>query len=126
MTCRARPRPAAQAAILGLLSLVLLFRTLIPAGYMIAPAGGGLALTLCEAAAPPESAHHQGHEAPAKPKQPCAYAALAAPVLPPAPPPLATPPPPPDSAAAGRVAPESVPPAPAALPPPSTGPPHLV
>ena len=110
---------------LAMLAFVLLFRTLIPAGYMIAPTDGGLALTLCEAAAPP-AAHHDGHESPARPKQPCAYAALAAPALPPAPPLIAGPPPPPESAPAAWIVPESIPPGPASLPPPSTGPPHLV
>lgn len=111
---------------LALLSLVLLFQTLIPAGYMIAPSGGGLALTLCEAAAPPASMHHQGHEAPAKPKQTCAYAALAAPALPPAPPLIGISPSPTDSAPAAWIAPTSISPQPVALPPPSTGPPHRV
>jgi hypothetical protein len=111
---------------LAMLALVLLFRTLIPAGYMIAPSAGGVALTLCESVAPPASAHHRGHEAPAKPKQPCAYAALAAPALPPAPPLIGTPPPPPDSAAAGWIVPASISPEPASLPPPSTGPPYRV
>ena len=111
---------------LALLSLVLLFRTLIPAGYMIAPSSGGIALTLCEAAAPAASAHHDGHEAPAQPTQPCAYAALAAPALPPEPPPFGTPLPPSDSASVGWIAPASIPLGPASLPPPSTGPPHRV
>ncbi len=111
---------------LALLALVLLFRTLIPAGYMIAPAPGGLALTLCEAPAPPASPHHQGHEAPAKPKQPCAYAALAAPALPPAPPLIEAPPPRAESIPTARIALYSIPPGPASPPPPSTGPPHRV
>ena len=110
---------------LALLAFVLLFRTLVPAGYMIAPADGGLALTLCEAASAPASAHHQGHEAPAEPKQSCAYAALAAPALPPAPPlfeaPAAL-----GAAPAPSLAPASIKPGPASLPPPSTGPPHRV
>ena len=111
---------------LAMLALVLLFRTLIPAGYMLAPSGGGLALTLCEAAAPPASAHHDGHDAPTKPRQPCAYAALAAPALPPAPPLIGTPPSSPETVSADRVAPASIPPSPASPPPPSTGPPHRV
>jgi hypothetical protein len=110
---------------LALLSLVLLFRTLVPAGYMLAPSGGGLALTLCETAAPPASAHHEGHGAPTSQKQPCAYAALAAPALPPAPPLIGTAPPPPEPAPAAG-APASIGPDPASPPPPSTGPPARV
>ena len=124
MTALSRPRFAARAAILAALTLVLLFRTLIPAGYMIAPTGGWPVLTLCESS-PPAAAHHEGHDQPAKPKQPCAYAALASPALPPAPPLFAAPsypsrPAAPQRAAGARTAPE-----PASLPPPSTGPPHL-
>lgn len=122
---RVRFRFVAHAAMLALLSIVLLSRTLIPAGYMIAPSGGWPILTLCEAAAPPASAHHEGHHPPAEPKQPCAYAALASPALPPAPPPIGIPPPP-EPAPAGWAAQNSVSPGPASFPPPSTGPPHRV
>lgn len=111
---------------LALLSLVLLFRTLIPAGYMIAPSGDGVTLTFCEAGAPAASVHHEGHDSPARPKQPCAYAALAAPAIPPSPPLIGTPPSPPDSASSDWIAPTSIAPEPASPPPPSTGPPHRV
>lgn len=111
---------------LAMLALVLLFRTLIPAGYMIAPRHGGLALTLCEGRAAPATTGHEGHEAPSAPKQPCAYAALAAPALPPAPPQIGTPLPPPASASELRTAPAAIRPGPLSLPPPSTGPPHQV
>ena len=126
MTTRANPRSAAQAAILAVLAFVLLLRTLVPAGYMIAPSGGWPVLTLCEAAAPIAPAGHEGHDAPAEPKQPCAYAALASPVLPPAPPTISLPPSPPEAALPGRVQRDPYRPAPASLPPPSTGPPHRV
>jgi hypothetical protein len=118
-----RTRPAAQAAILALLALVLVLRTAIPAGYMIAPSSGGLAFTLCEASVPAPSPHHQGHETPAKPKPPCAYAALAAPALPPGPPLVLAPPPPPEASPAGGAGTAAIAPEPASPPPPSTGPP---
>ena len=123
MTSGGLPRFGANAAMLAMLALALLSRTLIPAGYMIAPAGGWPMLTLCEAPATPASAHHQGHHPPAKPKLPCAYAALASPALPPAPPPFAVPPNPPEAAMPDRQGPDSVSAGPASLPPPSTGPP---
>jgi hypothetical protein len=125
VTIRGLPHLAAQAAILAMLALTLLSRTLIPAGYMIAPSAGGPVLTLCEAAAP-ASMHHEGHHPPAKPKPACAYAALASPALPPAPPPFAAPPSPPETVLPPQAAPDSVAPRPAALPPPSTGPPARV
>jgi hypothetical protein len=121
---RACPNPFAKAAMLAMLALVLLFRT-VPAGYMIAPSIGGLALTPCDSAAASPPAHHQGHEAPAKPKPPCAYAALAAPALPPAAP-LLEAPSPPEAAGTAPLAPASIQPDPASLPPPSTGPPNRV
>lgn len=109
-----------------MLALVLLFRTLVPAGYMIAPSGGWPVLTLCETPAPAALAGHDGHHPPAEPKQPCAYAALASPVLPPAPPQVLAPPSEPGPALAARAASDPFLPGPASFPPPSTGPPHLV
>jgi hypothetical protein len=111
---------------LAMLALALLSKTLIPAGYMIAPTGGWPMLTLCEASAAPASAHHEGHRPPAKPNTPCAYAALTSPALPPAPPPFAAPPGPPETVLPGWTAPASVSPGPASPPPPSTGPPARV
>ena len=111
---------------LAMLALALLSRTLIPAGYMIAPSDGWPVLTLCEAPAAPASMHHDGHDPPAKPKPTCAYAALASPALPPAPPPFAAPPSPPETVPPGWMAPASVSPGPASPPPPSTGPPAHV
>jgi hypothetical protein len=109
-----------------MLAFILLARTLIPAGYMIAPAGGWPVLTFCEATSAPAPAHHEGHHPPSRPKPHCAYAALASPALPPAPPLFADPPNLPGSALPGWIAPASVPPGPASLPPPSTGPPVRV
>lgn len=117
-----------------LLAFVLLFRLLIPAGYMIGPDNAGRpGLILCGAAAKamtapdPHEGHRAEHEAPAEPAQPpCPYAALAAPVLPPSPPLALAPPPavpaPPVPAPAGNPA----GPAMAAPPPPATGPPPPV
>lgn len=79
----------------SVLALVLLFRLLIPSGYMIAPDGDGRpGLILCagQALTAAEPSLHDGHDAhPADPapdpqEPPCAYAALAAPPLPPEPP----------------------------------------
>jgi hypothetical protein len=111
---------------LAMLALVLLFRTLVPAGYMIAPSAGWPILTPCEAPAPSASADHDGHHTPAEPKQPCAYAALASPVLPPAPAEIGAPPTVPGPAPAGRADRDPFLPGPASFPPPSTGPPHRV
>lgn len=115
------------------LALLLLFRLLIPSGYMIAPDGEGrpgLALCAAPARAAAEAAMNGGHDRhPADPapsgtgELPCAFAASPAPPLPPDPP-----------AFAARVPVAAVPPAvpagaltvqvmPAAAPPPSTGPP---
>lgn len=118
----------------SLLAFVLLFRLLIPAGYMIAPDGEGRpGLILCAAPAKPiaKPALHSGHDRhpadPASPSEPpCAYAALAAPPLPPEPPLVAP-----------RILTASVPPdlpagselqrvAPASPPPPARGPPLSV
>lgn len=117
----------------SLLAFVLLFRLMVPAGYMIGPDGGGrpgLALCAGMAAATAESESHEGHnggsEAPAPAERgatPCAYAALGTPPLPPAPPVFPTP--------SGTVEPSlaGVPldgvrhSALAAPPPPATGPP---
>lgn len=120
----------------SLLALVLLFRLLIPSGYMIAPdQAGRLGLALCgvpaEAAA--RSASHGGHDAhpadsaPSRPGEaPCPFAAVSAPPLPPEPPTLAP---------RGPVSSVSQDPTPhrdhprvarAAPPPPATGPPATV
>jgi hypothetical protein len=116
-----------------LLALVLLFRLLVPVGYMIGPDSGGRpGLVLCAATAgtKAERTPHHGHDhnpeapAPAEPgKIPCAYAALGAPPLPPAPPIFVPPalPEAPDLVAA-RVD-VVARPALASPPPPSTGPP---
>ena len=91
----------APPALLALLMLALFLRLWVPAGYMIAPtAAGWPALTLCPGttapvAAAPHYAHHSGmahhgsshqHEPGHDSNVPCAYSALAAPVLPPSPP----------------------------------------
>ncbi len=118
-----------------LLALVLLFRLLIPAGYMIAPGDDGRpGLILCGAAAAaaiedpaPHEGHHPADPAPSKAADPpCPYAAQAAPVLPPSPPiappqPLAADGPLPPTPAAALAK-----PALAAPPPPATGPPSSV
>jgi hypothetical protein len=83
----------------ALLALVLLFRLLVPSGYMIAADRDGTPqLMLCAApvqapAKPAVDGDHEGHSAdPAGPapsnpgEQPCPFAALAAPHLPPEPP----------------------------------------
>lgn len=116
------------------LALLLLFRMLIPSGYMIAPDYSGRpGLTLCAAPATAQPALHDGHDGhpansgPSKPgERPCPFAALAAPPLAPTPPAV-----PPHVAAA--VLPPDLP-APADLPriasaappPPATGPPLSV
>ncbi|HET9638622.1 MAG TPA: DUF2946 family protein [Allosphingosinicella sp.] len=118
------------------LALLLLFRLLIPSGYMIAPDHQGRpGLTLCAApaqaaAGPARHGSHDGHPddpAPSKPgERPCPFAALAAPPLPPAPP-----------AVVPRIAAAAIQPdlparsdlprvARAAPPPPARGPPLLV
>lgn len=116
-------------AFAALLALVLLFRLLVPGGYMIGSDDAGrIGLILCgsagAAAAESDEHHKAGHEMPAEPVQPpCPYAALAAPVLPPLPP-LAVPPPPiGDSRTESGWEGDPVRPAPAAPPPPATGPP---
>ncbi|HYD37514.1 MAG TPA: hypothetical protein VEA60_07865 [Allosphingosinicella sp.] len=109
-----------------MLALVLLSRTLIPAGYMIAPAGGWAVLTPCEGPAFAAAADHRGHHPPAKPEPPCAYAALASPPLPPAAPLFAAPVLAPEVGTPAWLAPSPAPAGSASLPPPSTGPPVLV
>lgn len=115
------------------LALLLMFRLIIPTGYMIAPdAGGAPGLVLCVPKGQPaaEAKGHGGHErapaeqAPAEPgERPCAFAALSAPPVPPAPPVVPT-----------RALPVAAPlelvaaavlrrTAPAVSPPPATGPP---
>jgi hypothetical protein len=116
------------------LALLLLFRLLIPSGYMIAPDHEGRpGLALCAAPAKPtaDSAPHGGHEGhpgenptPSKPGEiPCPFAALASPPLPPEPPAFAP-------RAPFAAIPQELPARPdlplvasAAPPPPPTGPP---
>ncbi|HEX8308580.1 MAG TPA: hypothetical protein VF645_09210 [Allosphingosinicella sp.] len=118
------------------LALLLLFRLLIPSGYMIAADSGGkpgLALCAAPARAAAQAALHGSHDghpddpAPSRAGEiPCAFASLAAPPLPPAPP-----------AVEARIPAVALPPAlpaasdlrpvaPAASPPPARGPPRLV
>lgn len=79
------------------LALLLLFRLLIPSGYMIVPdheGRPGLALCAAPGQAAAEAALHGGHDghpaddpAPSRPGEiPCPFAALASPPLPPEPP----------------------------------------
>lgn len=115
------------------LALVLLFRLLVPGGYMIGTDHAGRpGLVLCAgtAAATAERASHQGHgggsEAPAPAESgttPCAYAALGTPPLPPAPPVLPTPSPAVGPTLAGAPLDGVRHSALAAPPPPATGPP---
>jgi hypothetical protein len=109
-----------------MLAFVLLFRILVPAGYMIAPSDGWPVLTLCEAATPGVPDEHGGHHPASEPKPSCAYAALASPALPPAPPSVGIPPLAPEPAPAGLETRDSFRAGPASLPPPATGPPHRV
>lgn len=118
------------------LALLLLFRLLIPSGYMIAPdheGRPGLALCAAPARAAAEPAAHGDHDghpsdpAPSKPgERPCPFAAVAAPPLPPAP--AALPAGVPAVAALPDLPASSDPPrvARAAPPPPATGPPSSV
>ena len=117
------------------LALLLLFRLLIPSGYMIAPdpeGTPGLALCAGPARAAVQAAMHGTHDghpdpAPSSPDEiPCAFAALAAPPLPPEPPVVVPhfqsaglPPDLPSNPDLRQVA-------PAAPPPPARGPPLLV
>lgn len=120
----------------SVLALLLLFKLLVPAGYMIAAGGDGApGLVLCSPEAQPraQTADHGGHDrAPADQApsssgdRPCAFAALGAPPLPPPPPAL------PPQAPTAAVPPD-LPEAPAlrrlgaaAPPPPATGPPSDV
>lgn len=114
-------------------ALLLLFRLLIPSGFMIAPDHEGRpGLVLCSAPVPAavDTAQHSGHDrhpadpAPSNPGEiPCPFAALAAPPLPPEPPTVEP------KAQASAVQPEppadsGFPPvAPASPPPPARGPP---
>jgi hypothetical protein len=117
----------------AMLALVLLFRLMVPTGYMIGPDQGGRpGLVLCGAGptvtpAPAQQHRHKGHPAaPAAPRSselPCPYAALAAPPPPPAPPALLSPAPAPPSPPAVVPAESPGQPGPAAPPPPATGPP---
>jgi hypothetical protein len=115
------------------LALLLLFRLLIPSGYMIAPdrdGRPGLELCAAPARAAADAAINGGHDrhpadqAPAETRElPCAFAAPAAPPLPPEPPAVA-----PRSPAAAvppdmPTGPSLVRVAPAAPRPPATGPP---
>jgi hypothetical protein len=72
---------------LVLVAMVLATRLLVPAGFMVS-AGHGAALIACPGVAPAAAEAHRGHHAhrdsPAPHQaadQPCAFAALAAPVL---------------------------------------------
>ena len=119
-----------------LLVLLLLFRLLIPTGYMIVPDHEGRpGLALCGVTAPASAApaSHGGHDAhdpdraPPNPgDRPCPYAALAAPPLPPSPP--AVRPPAPVAVLSLFLPARSEFPriAPASPPPPARGPPILV
>jgi hypothetical protein len=115
------------------IALLLLFRLLVPSGYMIAPdpeGRPGLALCAAPARAAAQAAIAGDHDrhpvdpAPAEAAElPCAFAAPAAPPLPPGPPVLAPRIP---ASALSRARPagaDLVRVATAALPPPSTGPP---
>ena len=117
------------------LALLLLFRLLIPSGYMIAPDSEGrpgFALCAAPARAAVQAAMHGAHDghpdpAPAGASEiPCAFAALAAPPLPPQPPLV----PPRSQAPADPLelpgASDLRQVAPAAPPPPARGPPLLV
>ncbi|MFL6843454.1 MAG: DUF2946 family protein [Allosphingosinicella sp.] len=82
----------------ALLALLLVFRLLVPAGWMIAPSqAGGPGFVLCDgavAAAPAMHGHARDHDGPAPAKTSdghCPYAALASPALPPAPPSITVP-----------------------------------
>lgn len=119
----------------AMLVLLLLFKLLIPAGYMIAVDREGAAgLVLCAPQTQPAvgTERHGGHdrtpadEAPAgSGERPCAFAALAAPFLPP--PPALPSQPPAGVAVPDLLGPPALPPvATAAPPPPSTGPPISV
>jgi hypothetical protein len=120
----------------AVLALLLLFKLLIPAGYMIGPDRDGapgfvLCATQAQPAAEPEG--HGGHDrSPAEQapvdsgERPCAFAALGAPPLPPAPPALPSPAPPAAATADLPEAPVLHRVAAAASPPPATGPPPTV
>ena len=112
-----------RPALLALLFCVLLLRTFVPAGFMIAPVHAGtLALVPCpDARARPAHGRHHGEEPEKHREAPCPYAALAAPPLPSAPPILAAQAPAEPSFATAAPASPRV--AAAALLPPSTGPP---
>src|SRR4051812_13921934 len=118
------------------LALVLLFRLLVPAGYMVGPDSAGRpGLVLCGGAvgATVAGAHRHGHEgrpiapAPSTPGEHlCPFAALAAPPLPPSPTAIVPPPPAAASPPAASLAEDMLRPALAAPPPPATGPPSPV
>lgn len=119
-----------------LLALLLLFRLLIPSGYMIVPDHSGRpGLALCGvsapvAAAPAAHRAHDGHDsdrAPSNPgDRPCPYAALAAPPLPPSPPAVRPQPPAANLPPFLPVRSDLPRIAPASPPPPARGPPILV
>ena len=77
------------ALLAGLLFCVLLTRAIVPSGYMPSVAGGTITLVLCSGTGPVKAIavsmpgmHHGGEtESPAKPEQPCAFAAMAGPML---------------------------------------------
>lgn len=68
-----------------LLALTVMLRLLVPAGYMPSITAAGVAIIVCDGAAPGMSHampdHHGGKSTPTKPDQPCAFAALSAPSL---------------------------------------------
>lgn len=115
-----RPRIAALALIFG----ALLFRAVLPTGFMLAPGTtGGVQIVLCDGVAP---AHHHGDHGQHPPgAQPCPFALALHPAAPPAPLLLALPSPQP---APEAVAPLNAAPrlAFAALTPPATGPPAIL
>jgi hypothetical protein len=117
----------------SLLALVLLFRLMIPVGYMIGPNDlGGPGLVLCGAVAGVTAGHashpsRDGHPAAPLPAKsdghPCPYAAVSAPPVPPAAPAVLPPVLSPGSPPALREVDGRALPALAAPPPPATGPP---
>ena len=73
-----------------LVALALSLRVLVPAGYMVAPTGAGLPLTLCTGQGPVTSSHDPAHPAPGPEKAPgshgaCLFAGTAAAPPPPLP-----------------------------------------
>jgi hypothetical protein len=111
-----------------LLAAALFLRLLVPAGYMVGSAAGGLALVPCPAvASAPVMARHGHHDGSAPHAEaPCPFAALAAPALPPADPLALAPPQATYALAPAWLPAETLAPGAAAPPPPATGPPASV